>query len=119
MTRPRTSVSRELYGIIGSVPDAAQVQKEWNRHFAREGIDATMNIYPTTKENLPERLSEMFHFDRRAYIVGKDLSRAIAPLLDVVDATTRRRGVGLVWNEGGVLIGKAKSWFETRCRMSS
>lgn len=113
MTKPRKSVHRELYGFIGksspSVParagEAAEVLREWNAHFRREGIDASMDVYPTTQENLPERLSEMFHFDRCGYIVSKDLSRAIIPLLDRVDLAARRRGVGFVWNNAGVLRG--------------
>ncbi len=108
MTRPRKNIHRELYGIIGAVPHAAQVQRAWNIFFAQEEVDATMNLYPTTRANLPERLSEMFHFDRRGYIVGKDLARAIIPLLDSVDAAARRRGVTWVENEGGVLMGKSK-----------
>jgi shikimate 5-dehydrogenase len=107
MTRPRKNSERELYGLIGSVPDAANVQKEWNRRFAEQGMDATINLYPTTKANLPERLSEMFHFDRRGYIVGKDLSRVIIPLLDEVEPAARRRGVTWVENRGGVLVGRS------------
>ncbi|MDD5751405.1 MAG: hypothetical protein PHS73_02695 [Candidatus Peribacteraceae bacterium] len=108
MTKPRTSIHRELYGIIGSIPNVSNVQKVWNAYFREQGIDATMNIYPTTKANLPERLSEMFHFDRRAYIVGKNLSKAIIPLLDRVEPAARGRGVTWVENEDGVLIGKSK-----------
>jgi len=107
MTKPRTSIHRELYGLIGSVPDSSQVLKEWNRYFAEKGMDATMNVYPTTKANLPERLSEMFHFDRRAYLVGNNLSKAIIPLLDEVEPAARRRGVVWVENTRGVLIGRS------------
>ncbi|MDD4628473.1 MAG: hypothetical protein PHE68_03720 [Candidatus Peribacteraceae bacterium] len=109
MTKPRSSTTRELYGLIGSVSHSSQVLKEWNSFFAQKGMDATMNIYPTTEANLPERLSEMFHFDRRAYLVGKDLSRAIIPLLDRVEPAARKNGVTWVENDGGVLIGKAVS----------
>lgn len=108
MTKPRTSVHRELYGFIGTSAEAAQVLREWNRHFREQGIDASMDFYPTTAENLPERLSEMFHFDRRGYVVGKDLSKAIIPLLDHVEPQARRRVV-FVWNGGGVLYGKKRS----------
>jgi len=119
MTKPRKNTGRELYGIIGAVPHASKLLKEWNAFFAEEGMDATMNVYPTTRANLPERLSEMFHFDRRAYIVGNNLSKAIIPLLDRVEPEARRRprtsrgapvrgkGVGWVENEGGVLIGRS------------
>ena len=109
MTKPRTSTHRELYGLIGSIPDVSNVLKVWNAYFREEGIDAVMNLYPTTVKNLPERLSEMFHFDRRAYIVGKNLSKAIIPLLDKVESAARRRGVTWVENEGGVLIGRSRA----------
>ncbi|MDD5103077.1 MAG: hypothetical protein PHX93_01610 [Candidatus Peribacteraceae bacterium] len=115
MTKPRTSIHRELYGIIGHVPDAGNILREWNAAFRERGIDASMDLYPTTEANLPERLSEMFHFDRRGYIVGKDLAKAIIPLLDRVEPSARRRpssakasegkGVAFVANKDGVLLG--------------
>ncbi|MFH0851637.1 MAG: hypothetical protein V1876_02710 [Candidatus Peregrinibacteria bacterium] len=106
MTKPRTSPHRELYGIIGRMPDASRILKEWNAAFREQGIDASMDFYPTTAENLLERLSEMFHFDRRGYIVGKDLSKAVIPLLDTVEPAARRRGVEFVRNDGGILNGE-------------
>lgn len=105
MTKPRTSPNRELYGIIGHVPDASKILKEWNAHFREQEMDASMDVYPTTENNLPERLSEMFHFDRRGYIVGKDLQKKIIPLLDHAEPEARRRGVTFVVNKGGVLFG--------------
>ena len=106
MTKPRTSPHRELYGLIGKVPDASKILKEWNAVFRERGMDASLDVYPTTEKNLPERLSEMFHFDRRGYIVGKDLAKAIIPLLDTVEPSARRRGVQFVLNKGGILHGK-------------
>ena len=107
MSKPRNNPHRELYGMIGHVPDASRILKEWNARFRAQGMDASMDVYPTTKKNLPERLSEMFHFDRRGYIVGKDLSKAIIPLLDHVETAARRKGITFVRNEGGVLKGYA------------
>ena len=101
MTKPRTSTTRELFGILGSHPDASVLQSSWNAYFAENGIDAFMDKYATTEENLPERLSEMFHFDRRGYIVAPKLQEAIVPLLD--DASAER--VDTVWNDGGILHG--------------
>ncbi|MBU0766206.1 hypothetical protein KKF55_00235 [Patescibacteria group bacterium] len=107
MTRPRLSTTRELYGIIGKIPDSGKLQSEWNKFFEKEGIDAFMDKYPTTVETLPERLSEMFHFDRRAYIVGDKLQEAIIPLLDQIDELAIEKGrVNLVLNIGGVLTGR-------------
>ena len=105
MSKPRNNPNRELYGIIGSVPNASTVLKEWNAKFREQGMDASMDLYPTTVANLPERLSEMFHFDRRAYIVGKDLSKAIIPLLDEAEPAARHAGVSLVENHKGILFG--------------
>lgn len=110
MTKPRKSIHRELYGIIGHVPDAAKILKQWNADFRKRGVDASMDSYPTTVKNLPERLSEMFHFDRRGYLVGQDLSNAIIPLLDKMDPAARRRGVTFVQNKSGVFIGRYQNW---------
>lgn len=106
MTRPRLSCTRELYGILGKVPKAGALQAQWNAQFAKEGIDAFVDKYPTTVEQLPERLSEMFHFDRRAYLLGVELQEAVLPLLDHVDPVAAEQGrVAVVMNEGGVLTG--------------
>jgi len=102
MTKPRLSTTRELYGILGAHPQASTLQREMNAIFDAEGIDAFCDRYPTNVDQIPERLSEMFHFDRRAYIVGSKLQEAILPLLDVVDTSG---AVDLVLNKGGVLTG--------------
>ena len=69
-------------------------------------MDAFMDYYPTKEGNLTERLSEMFHFDRRGYIVGKSLQKAIISLLDGLDTSASEEGsVDTVVNEEGVLIG--------------
>ncbi|MDP6575410.1 MAG: hypothetical protein QF755_02845 [Candidatus Peribacteraceae bacterium] len=101
MTRPRKSTEREIYGIIGKLKDASKIQKEWNAHFKKRGIDAFMAKYPTKNSELPERLSEMFHFDRRMYLVGEDLQEGIVGLLDEVDESR----VNVVTNSDGVLVG--------------
>lgn len=105
MTKPRTSPHRELYGFIGTAAEARPILKAWNARFREEGTDASMDFYPTTEQNLPERLSEMFHFDRRAYVVGRALRKAILPLLDAVERAGQGRGVGVIMNDGGVLRG--------------
>jgi len=106
MTKPRTSVDREIFGILGSIPNRSDVQRKWNEYFAERRMDAFMDHYPTTEKLLPERLSEMFHFDRRGYIVGDSLSTAVIPLLDGLDGSSRQsKKVNTVLNDGGVLIG--------------
>lgn len=106
MTKPRTNPHRELFGIIGKIDDVSSEKKWWNARFLKEGLDAYMDSYPTKERELPERLSEMFHFDRRGYIVGKPLQIAIIPLLDRIDASAEGEGrVDFVVNNGGVMTG--------------
>ena len=106
MSKPRTSTARELFGVLGAHPRASALQREWNAYFAREGIDAFMGRYPASIKLLPGRLSEMFHFDRRAYIVGLRLQKAILPLLDALDASTAGEGRAVVVvNRGGECMG--------------
>ena len=63
-----------------------------------------MSRYEGTLENLPEVLSEMYLFDRRGYIVGSALQKAIIPLLDQLDSSVKQK-VDTVWNRGGCLMG--------------
>lgn len=106
MTKPRTNPDRQLFGVIGVINDVSTLRSEWNTWFEAEGIDAFMGYYPTKEAELPDRLSEMFHFDRRGYIVGKALGKAIIPLLDHLDSTAVEEGsVDTVVNDGGVFTG--------------
>ena len=106
MAKPRDNPNRELFGIIGSIENISAVKKKWNAFFLKEGIDAFLDSYPTKEAEIPERLSEMYHFDRRGYIVGKPLQLAIIPLLDVVDESVKEEGsVDTVVNSNGVLTG--------------
>ncbi|MCB9808422.1 hypothetical protein H6770_04170 [Candidatus Peribacteria bacterium] len=100
-------MTRQLFGIVGSVDDVSAMKREWNAYFAKQEMDAFMDSYPTKEEELPERLSEMFHFDRRGYIVGKSLQKAIIPLLDSLDSSVGEGSVDTVTNTDGVLNG---SW---------
>lgn len=106
MTRPRQNPDRLLFGVIGSVPSVSALKKLWNTYFTTQGIDAFMDSYPTREGEIPERLSEMFHFDRRGYIVGKPLQEAILKHLDFVDSSAKGEGrVDIVVNSGGVMTG--------------
>ena len=106
MTNPRTNPERELMGILGSLDNTSEEMSWWNAEFKRLGIDAALSRYPTDPETLPERLSEMFHFDRRGYIVGFALQEAIIPLLDHIDESAAEKGiVDTVHNAGGVMTG--------------
>lgn len=107
MSKPRISTTRELYGILGKLPDRSQVQREWNRYFTAKNLDATLTYYPATEATLPERLSEMYHFDRRAYIVGSALNETIMPYMDCLHASAAEEGrVNLVVNRNGALEGR-------------
>lgn len=115
MTKPRTSTlrhaqgrsaTRELFGIIGKVDNVSRIKSDWNRRFKQKGIDAFLDSYPTTAANLPERLSEMFHFDRRGYIVGDNLQEQIVPLLDEInESVAEEEMVDTVINRDGILVG--------------
>ena len=106
MTNPRINPTRELFGILGSLDNVSDEMSWWNRQFVQKGLDAALSRYPTQTTELPERLSEMFHFDRRGYIVGKGLTEAIIPLLDSIDASAMEEGsVDTVLNRGGIMTG--------------
>ena len=104
MTKPKANAGRECFGIVASrIPSSAL--KAWNGLFLEEGRDAVMSAYPTEVKLLPERLSEMFHFDRRGYVVeGVPLQRAVIPLLDELDRTVSSR-VDTILNRSGLLVG--------------
>ncbi|MBM3227702.1 hypothetical protein FJZ27_02450 [Candidatus Peribacteria bacterium] len=106
MTKPRSSSDRILLGVLGRLSRRCAVLKDWNAALRGLGIDGSMDAYPCTVSSLPERLSEMMHFDRRGYIVAPDLQRAIIRYLDRLDASASDAGaVDTVFNDGGVLIG--------------
>lgn len=106
MGKKTSSSTRLLCGILGSYPGAAALQKEGNAYFRKANIDAFLARYPATTETLPERLSEMFHFDRRFYICAEALSSAILPLVDVVDVSAdTAKKVTVIVNRNGVLTG--------------
>ena len=103
MTTPRSNPTRELFGILGSIEDCSGELRWWNKRFSAAGMDAAMVRYSARADTLPERLSEMFHFDRRGYIVGDALEKDIVPLLDGIVSDDGR--VDTVYNDGGVLTG--------------
>lgn len=106
MTRPRISTERKLFGIVGVIPERSTKQANWNAFFDKENIDAFIDHYPTVETDLPERLSEMFHFDRRGYIIGEEFQEVILPMLDSLDSSaSERKRVDTVWNDNGVLRG--------------
>lgn len=106
MAKPRDNPDRELFGILGSLEDTSAQKKWWNSRFTERDIDAFLDHYPTKEDELPERLSEMFHFDRRGYIVASSLQKAIIPLLDQLDPSAEGEGrASVVVNTGGVLTG--------------
>lgn len=106
MTKPRVSTTREIFGILGKIPERSAIQKKWNHHFKINSMDAFLDYYPITVETIPERLSEMYHFDRRAYIVGSALTEAVYRYMDELDAAALEEGsVNLIINRDGKLHG--------------
>ena len=108
-----TNTHRELFGIIGLLERTSEELVYWNSLFREKGIDASMDHYPTTVDQLPQRLSEMFTFDRRAYIVGDALQESVSPLLDSLDlSATKHQKVSLIINSQGILQG----YYAPSCR---
>lgn len=109
MTKSREDTAKELFGIIGVHDKRSEKLRWWNAYFVGAKINASMEYYPTQEEGIAERLSEMFHFDRRGYIVGKPLQKAIIPLLDSCDSSVfaqeEEGSVDTIVNRGGVLVG--------------
>lgn len=106
MTKPRTSVERVLLGILGKSHDSGAVLREWNSFLLAVGIDGTMDRYSCTEKAIPERLSEMVHFDRRGYIVTSSLQSAVLHTMDRLDISAlQRQKVDTILNTGGVLTG--------------
>jgi len=64
-----------------------------------------MERYTASVATLPERLSEMFHFDRRLYLVSPSLQAAVLPFLDVVESGGKQNEVSVIVNRNGVLHG--------------
>jgi shikimate dehydrogenase len=106
MTKPRISNERILLGILGKSPDASAVLREWNSFFRSAGIDGSMDRYPCTEKTIPERLSEMVHFDRRGYIVASALQTAMLSPMDTLDGSAiQSHKVDTIINDNGVLTG--------------
>ena len=64
-----------------------------------------MARYPAKIDQLPERLSEMFHFDRRMYLVGEELQELVGQLLDELHDSVDEGKVTIIKNEGGIFTG--------------
>jgi shikimate 5-dehydrogenase len=106
MAKPRISIDRQLLGVLGRSVQSSMILTHWNRLFRVRRIDASMDRYACSAATLPERLSEMLHFDRRGYIVTFPLQQAILPLLDRLDPSALEQGrVDIVVNDDGVLTG--------------
>jgi hypothetical protein len=70
----------------------------------KKGIDGFFDFYPTfTALDLEQRLSEMFHLERRAYLISPSLQSLVLSLLDHIIS----QPVDTVINVGGVLTGYA------------
>ena len=106
MAKPRPDTVREIYGLLGRFTNRAQLLQSWNKYLLEEGSGGSMVHYPTTAQTLPERLSEMFHFDRRLYVVDPALQFEVMKFLDEVSTEAKKQGrVNLIRNRGGVLQG--------------
>ncbi len=110
MTKSRISADRVLLGILGKLPDSGTVLSEWNRYMRAAGMDGSMDRYPCTEKTIPERLSQMMHFDRRGYIVAPFLQKALISFMDALDVSAKEKQiVDTIVNNGGILTGY---WFD-------
>jgi shikimate 5-dehydrogenase len=97
---------RSVCGLLGPRCIAGE-RKRWNALFREEGIDAFFDCYKASSvSDLELRLAEMFHLERRGYLVVPSLQVLIIPLLDQLDVSVAGEGrVDTVVNNGGVLCG--------------
>lgn len=95
-----------VFGLLAPRLDRG-IRKQWNDLIREQGIDGFFDFYRTKdRSDLELRLSEMFHLERRGYIVDPALQTLVVPLLDRIDASSQKSGrVDTVVNERGVLAG--------------
>jgi shikimate 5-dehydrogenase len=106
MTKPRTSTQRVLLGVLGKSADASGLLREWNAYLRSAGIDGSMDRYACNEKTIPERLSEMVHFDRRGYIVASTLQSAVLHAMDCLDSSAMQsQKIDVICNDSGVLTG--------------
>jgi len=97
---------REIYGVLGRHPLMTALLRSWNAYLRTAGFDACMVRYTATEDSLLERLSEMFHYDRRLYVLAPDLRASIIPFLDRCELHCLP---AVIVNDGGVLCGLSVS----------
>ncbi len=97
-------MTRFVIGYLGAkAPQGGR--KFWNALFQERGIDAFCDSYPTlTRDDVQQRLSEMFLLERRGYMIAPELQPYLPELLD---AMPEQGSVDTVVNDGGVLKGYA------------
>jgi hypothetical protein len=106
MTKSRISSTRVLLGVLGKSSKSSEILREWNRFLREQGIDGSMDRYPCTAITLPERLSEMLHFDRRGYIVAESLQKIMKDFMDRLDSSSREHNaVDTIVNDRGIFTG--------------
>lgn len=95
-----------LLGLLGTSPRSSAIVRDWNRFLNEGKIDGSMDRYPCTEATIPERLSEMVHFDRRGYIVTPRLQQFVVPFMDLLDGSAQRQeSVDTIVHEEGVIVG--------------
>lgn len=95
-----------VFGLL-SARCTGRARAVWNLLLREQGIDGFFDFYPTSGEReLTLRLAEMFHLDRRAYVLSGPLQDIVRPLLDRMDSSvTDEKAVDTIINTGGVLVG--------------
>jgi len=102
MTRPAMSTGRILLGVLGKIENLSSVRSAFDKFINNNELDVSFDYYATKPGELHERLSEMWHHDRRGYVLADDLQAAIIPLLDTIEGDK----VNVIVNDNGTIIGK-------------
>jgi shikimate 5-dehydrogenase len=95
------NTGRMLLGVLGKVENLSSIRSAFDGFINKQQLDVSFDYYTTKPEELHERLSEMFHHDRRGYLLAEDLQTAIVPLLD----EQRSEKVNVILNDNGTMIG--------------
>ncbi len=101
MTRPNMNTGRILLGVLGKVENLSSIRSHFDLFINKQQLDVSFDYYQTKPSELHERLSEMWHHDRRGYLLAEQLQQAIIPLLD----ECKYERVNVIVNNKGRMIG--------------
>jgi shikimate 5-dehydrogenase len=95
------NTGRILLGVLGKVENLSSIRSHFDLFINKQQLDVSFDYYQTKPSELHERLSEMWHHDRRGYLLAEQLQQAIIPLLD----ECKYERVNVIVNNKGRMIG--------------